>query len=163
MSAETAKNLVGQESRKDKNKIIFTGFSEYEVDDIKDILHKRQNIIDIEIVFESDLQEVRDIVASDFVDIMAIFINISSRPIDGIAGVCGYIASVVSLVQDATESDISIAVSCPIKGHVLLMLFDELYKKPDEDFRVVGDMDTKHLPALIESIKKNRQQKYATV
>lgn len=159
MSAETAKNLdLGH----GKDKIIFTGFSEYEADDIKDILYKKQNV-PYGTVFQDNIQEVKDIVASDFTDIISVFINISSRPIDGIAGACGYIASVASLVQGAIESDVSIVLSCPIKRHALVTLFSELYKKPNEDFRVVGDLDTEYLPALISSIQKTKQQKYATV
>lgn len=156
-----------------KDKILFTGFGKHETNSIKDILfkkyirHDRWNCVSnasvFTVMFENDVREVKDIIASDFVDIMSIFINISPKYIDGVAGICGYVASVASLIQDALESDISVVLSYSLKRHAIATLFGELDKKQNEDFRVVGDLNTEYLPALISSIQKIKQQKYALV
>lgn len=148
----------------EKDKILFVGFNRHVVGGIKDILHKRQQDVLYYTVFQDDVQKARDIIASDFVDITAIFLNINPKYIDGIAGVCGYVASIASLVQDALESDIAVFMSsCSLKRYAFATLFGELDKKQNEDFMVIGNLDTEYLPALISSIQKTKQQKYATV
>lgn len=154
-------SLLEAESKKDK--VLFVGFNGHTSNTIKDILSLKQETLGLDIVFENNLLEVKDVIASDFTEILAVFVNTSFKYIKGIAVFCGYLISIASLIQDALESDIAVVLSCSDKKNTVAGLFSELGAKKEEDFWIVRDVDTEYLPILIGNIQKNKQQKYTLV
>lgn len=150
--------LVNQKQQEfsKKDKILFVGFEKYLPNDIKDILSKRQDVMDLDTVFENNIQEAKDIVASDYIDIESIFININPKHIKGVANLCGYIADVMSLIRDALESGIHTVLVCPETRQAIVALFDELEKEQGENFMVVKDVNMEYLPAIIDMMVRKQ-------
>ena len=136
-----------------QNKVVFAGFGRNTMQDIRQSFRGKKT----ELLFEKDLETARDLVASDFPDILAVFVNISPKYIKGVSGVCGYISKTVSLIQDTLESSIPVIVSCPVKRHAVATLFRELDTKNGENFQVVWDIQTEYIPALVENLSKRQE------
>jgi len=104
--------------------------------------------------FEESSKAVSNMTINNEDDTDVCLINLNPKRINGLTGTSEYLCNIFSLLRDASERKIALAITCPNPGNTLSCLLDDLKKTSciDERIIVAGKIIVGDLPNLFNKV-----------